>query len=329
MTKRQQSLSATLAGKLPPLCIVIVTYNSAAVLPGLLDSLAAGLEGIENFEVVVADNASRDNSVELAQTHSIGARIVKTGRNGGYSAGINAGIAGIEPNADVLVLNPDIRLRPGAVRLLVERLRDPKVGIAVPRILEEDGSVAPSLRREPSLVTVWFDALFGSVFGTRLDIGEIIYRPALYERDGPIEWATGAVVAVAARARQTAGDWDESYFMYSEEVDYQRQVRARGFSVDYVPQAQVVHIGGDYQQKPRLYEILTANRIRYFGRYHGAVSTALFRLAIIVGEGLRSIKGSAVHRAGLNAALSRWMPPPESGAVRTEPGLQASDAPGM
>jgi GT2 family glycosyltransferase len=308
------------------LAIVIVTYNSAAVLPGLLDSLPAGLEGVDDYEVVVADNASRDNSVALAEAHPIGARIVRTGRNGGYSAGINAGMAGLAADADVLVLNPDIRLRPGAVRLLVERLRDPAVGIAVPRILEEDGSVAPSLRREPSIVTAWSDALLGEALSRRLDIGEIVYTPAQYERDGSIEWATGAVVAIAARARQLVGDWDESYFMYSEEVDYQRQVRARGFAIDYVPHAQMVHIGGDYDQKPRLYAILTANRIRYFRRYHGPLATALFRLAVIVGEGLRSLRGSAVHRAGLQAALTRWTAPPESRTVPAEQGLRASDA---
>jgi GT2 family glycosyltransferase len=294
-----------------------VTYNSGAVLLGLLDSLAAGLQRIERFEVVVVDNASRDNSVELALSHPIRARVIRAGRNGGYAAGINAGMAGLPKDANVLLLNPDIRLRPRAVKHLVQRLDDPTVGIAVPRILEQDGSIAPSLRREPSIITAWSEAMLGGTLSTRLGIGEIVGEP----RSGSIEWASGAAIAIAARARKAVGNWDESFFLYSEEVDYQRRVRASGLSVQYVPEAEMVHLGGDYEQNPRLYEILTANRILDFGRCHGPVSTATFRLGVIAGEAIRSIGGSAVHRAGLRAAMSRWTPPFEALSTNApEPG---------
>jgi GT2 family glycosyltransferase len=296
------------------LCVVTVTYDSGKVLPGLLDSLAAGLQGIEQFEVVVADNDSLDDSVDLAVAHPIRPRVVRTGRNGGYAAGINAATAGIPENADVLILNPDIRLRPGSAKHLIELLKDPSVGIAVPRILEQDGSVAPSLRREPSIVTAWSEAVLGGALSTRLGLGEILRQGRDDPEGGAIQWASGAAIAVSARARRAIGNWDESFFLYSEEVDYQRRVRASGLSVQYVPEAEVIHLGGDYQQRPRLYEILTANRILDFGRCHGPISTAFFRLAVIAGEAIRSAGGSKVHRAGLRAALSRWQPPFEARA---------------
>src|SRR3954465_14105739 len=101
-----------------PLAVVIVTYNSAAVLPGLLDSLAAGLEGVGRFEIVVSDNDSRDGSAELALAAPVGARVIRMERNAGYAAGINAAIATVSAASDVLILNPDVRLRPGAVRTM-------------------------------------------------------------------------------------------------------------------------------------------------------------------------------------------------------------------
>ena len=73
------------------LAIIIVTYNSAEALPGLLETLPAGLDGIRRAEIVVVDNASADGSAELAEAHPMRPRVVRTGRNGGYAAGINAG----------------------------------------------------------------------------------------------------------------------------------------------------------------------------------------------------------------------------------------------
>ena len=293
------------------LSIVIVTYNSASVLPGLLDSLPTGLEGIKEFETIIVDNGSADNSVDIALAHAIRPRVIRMGRNAGYAAAINAAAATVRPDADLLILNPDVRLLHGAASFLVDRLTDSSVGVAVPRILAEDGTTSLSLRREPSLITAWTDAILGGKFAARVGTGEMVGDPAIYDRDGFIEWATGAILAVAARARGAVGDWDESFFLYSEEVDYQRRVRESGFLVAYVRQAQVVHIGREYLGNPSLTALMTANRIRYYRRHHGPLSTAMFRLSIIVGEAIRAVRGPG-HRAALWAAVTPSRPPPES-----------------
>ncbi len=289
--------------------IIIVTYNSASVLPGLLDSLPAGLEGIKQFETIVVDNDSVDNSVDIALAHSIRPKIIRMGRNAGYAAAINAAAATVRPDADLLILNPDVRLLPGAASLLVDRLADSSVGVAVPRIVGEDGTTRLSLRREPSLMTAWTDAMLGGRLAASIGTGEIIDDPAIYDQRGLIEWATGAILAVAARARGAVGDWDESFFLYMEEVEYLRRVRECGFSVAYVPQAKAVHLEGDYSENPRLSALLCANRIRYHRRYHGPLSTAVFRLSIIVGEGIRAVRGPPGHRAAVRAALTPLKPP--------------------
>jgi N-acetylglucosaminyl-diphospho-decaprenol L-rhamnosyltransferase len=293
------------------LSIVIVTYNSASVLPALLDSLPAGLEGVKQFELIVVDNDSADNSVDVALGHAMRPRVVRMGRNAGYAAAINAAAATVRPDANLLILNPDVRLLPGAAKLLVDRLTDSFVGVSVPRVLTEDGTTYWSLRREPSIMTAWTEAMLGGTFAARIGIGEIIGDPAIYEQGGLIEWATGAALAVAARARRVVGDWDASFFLYSEEVDYLRRVRESGAFVAYVPQAQVVHIGREYLGNPRLSALMTANRIRYYRRYHGPLSATVFRLGVIVGEAIRAFLGPG-HRAGLWAALTPWRPPPES-----------------
>jgi GT2 family glycosyltransferase len=286
-----------------PLSVITVTYNSSDVLTGFLDSLVTGLAGIENAEVVVADNASTDGSADLALNHPIRPRVIRTGRNGGYSAGINAAMATIPADSDILVLNPDIRLLLGSVQRLAGALADPSVGIVVPRILTGEGETAYSVRREPSLVTGWSDALLGSRLACRLGLGEIVGDPGLYRDGGPIEWATGAALMIASRARCALGEWDESFFLYSEEVDYLRRARGRGFSVRYVPNAQCIHIGGAYHDNSRLSALMTSNRIRYYRRHHGPVSTAAFRLGLLVESGMRFALGPG-HRAAFRAALT-------------------------
>ncbi|TPN85047.1 glycosyltransferase family 2 protein [Mesorhizobium sp. CU2] len=291
----------------PRFSVVSVTYNSAQVLPGLLDSLKEGLAGVA-FEIVIADNDSADASVEIALNHPSKPRVVQMGRNAGYSAGINAASAVIRKDANLLIMNPDVRLMPGAARVLLERLSDRSVGVAVPKVFEADGRLAWSLRREPSLVTGWTDAVLGGKLSARLGTGEKVGNPARYENGAIIDWAEGSVLAVAARARALVGDWDESFFLYSEETDYMRRVRSAGLSVAYVPGAHAIHIGGDYNS-PRLAALLAHNRIKYYRRHHGAVSTALFRMSIALGEGLRAARGPA-HRA---AALIALFPPSYEG----------------
>lgn len=292
------------SGKDALIAAVIVTYNSAAVLPGLLDSLAVGFEGVARHRTIVVDNDSRDDSADLALAHPIGAKVIRMGRNAGYAAAINAAAAELGPDADLLILNPDIRLLPACVRRLRECLSDPSVGVVAPRILDEYGSVANSLRREPSLLTAWSDALLGTRLASRIGAGEIVGDPALYRDGGNVDWATGAILAIPAATRREVGEWDETFFLYSEEVDYIQRVRAAGLSILYAPQAQAVHIGGEYHDNVFLSALMTSNRIRYFRRHHGPVATALFRLSIIVGETMRAALGPG-HRAALRAALTR------------------------
>jgi N-acetylglucosaminyl-diphospho-decaprenol L-rhamnosyltransferase len=293
------------------LSIIIVTYNSANVLPGLLDSLPAGLEGVKTFETIIVDNDSHDNSAEIALAHPLRPRVIRMGRNAGYAAAINAGAATVSPDANLLILNPDLRLHPGAGSLLVDRLRDSSVGVAVPRILNGDGTLSWSIRREPSVVTAWADAIVGGTLAGRIGMGEMVGGPAVYDRESLIDWATGAVLAVSSRVRGIVGDWDETFFLYMEEVDYMRRVRECGFSVAYVPQAKAMHIGGEYRENPFLYGLLSANRIRYHRRHHGPISTAAFRLSVILGEGIRAVRGPPGHRAAVRAALRPWKLPAE------------------
>ena len=300
--------------------VVIVTFNSGDVLDGLLDSLQVALEQVPNAQIIVADNDSRDNSVQIASRHPIGARIVQVGYNSGYAAGINAAVAQHGRDGALLLLNADIRLGPDCITKMLAQLARPNAGVVVPRTLHEDGTLSLSIRQEPSLLTVWSEALLGGTLAGTFGLGEISSRPKNYGGDHGIVAASGAIMLVSGAARAAVGAWDEGYFLYSEEVDYLRQVRQAGFTIRYVASAVCLHIGGESNINPRLFALLTANRVRYFRRYHGRLATLLFRLALTVGSVLRLTPGSA-HQAALgaawmsNAELARLVPSPRAAAA--------------
>ncbi len=280
--------------------------------PSLLESIPAACERVAPVEVVVADNASADGSVELLRDRR-DVRVVELGRNAGYSAGINAGVAAAEASDAILVLNPDIRLAPGSVRRLLDAAVG-SVGITVPRLHDETGTTMHSLRRDPSVGRALGEALLGGERSGRIPwLGELVTDPERYEHPGRVDWATGAAMLISRRCWDAVGEWDESFFLYSEETDYSIRARRAGFTIQYVPEAAAVHIGGDLEVSPRLWTIHTLNRVRLFARDHGRAHTQAFRAAVVLNEALRAAAGRERSRAALRALLHPSQRPPEIG----------------
>jgi len=293
--------------------VVVVTYNSAELLPGLLASLPAACAGVESVEIVVVDNASTDGTLELVRGRN-DVRAVAMGRNAGYAAGINAGVAAGAPADAILVLNPDIRLAPHSVRSLLDATATARVGISVPRLVDEDGATMFSLRRDPSVTRVLGEALLGGERSGRISwLGELVVDPRRYEEPGPVDWATGAAMLITNECWEAVGEWDESFFLYSEETDYAIRARGAGFRFDYVPGATAVHIGGDQEVSPRLWTISVLNKVDLYARAHGRVRTAAFRAAVVLNEATRAAAGRERSRVALRALLRQSERPPELG----------------
>jgi N-acetylglucosaminyl-diphospho-decaprenol L-rhamnosyltransferase len=295
----------------PALTVVVVTYNSAELLPGLLASFPEACAGVAPVELVAVDNASADGTAELLRARD-DVRFLALGRNAGYAAGINAGVAAAGSADAILVLNPDIRLAPGSVRRLLAAAVAASIGITVPRLVDEHGATMYSLRRDPSVSRTLGEALLGGERSGRIPwLGELVTDPNRYEQPGPVDWATGAAMLITRRCWDVVGEWDESFFLYSEETDYCIRARRAGFRIEYVPGATAVHIGGDLEVSPRLWTIHTLNRVRLYGRDHGRVSTAAFRAAVALNEAIRAAAGRERSRAALRALVRRSERPPE------------------
>ena len=292
--------------------VVVVTYQSARVLPDFLRSLAAGLDGLA-WRLVVADNDSRDGGPELVAASMPGATILRLGRNAGFAAGVNAGVAAAGPRAAVLVCNPDVRLHPHAGRRLLAALDRDGVGIAVPRLHGDDGRLQHSLRREPSVARALGEALLGSRAGRVGRLGEVVGTRRPYGQSTVADWATGALLLISRACLDAVGPWDEDYFLYGEEVDFALRARDAGFAVRLVPEAGAVHVGGDLQRDPSLWALMVRNRVALFRRRHGLAASWAYLGATALGEWLR-IPRHPRHRVALQELRRRrWEPGPDTG----------------
>ncbi|NXY94252.1 glycosyltransferase family 2 protein [Streptomyces sp. BR123] len=306
-----------------PVAVLVVTWNSARVLPAFLASLPEGTAGLD-WRLVVADNDSADGTAELVRSLAPDATVVQTGRNAGYAAGVNAALAaaaGWEGGfRAALVCNPDVRMRTGCAARLVDALDAPlsggrRVGISVPLLYEEDGTLHHSLRRESRVTRALGEAVIGNRRAGRYALlSELVTDPAAYRRATVADWATGALMALSRPCLDACGPWDESFFLYSEETEYCLRARDHGFATRLEPAASAVHLGGESQVSPRLWTLLTLNRVRLYGRRHGPAATAAFRTAVLLREASRAALGRpaslAAARALATPSVLRSVPGP-------------------
>jgi GT2 family glycosyltransferase len=285
--------------------IVIVTHNSAHVVGDLLESIPAALDGLQS-DVVVVDNASADDTTDTVQRWSC-CRLIRSA-NDGYAAGINRGVREAEPADAILVLNPDVRLKPRAVRILVDALRQPATGIVTPRVFNGDGSLHYSLRREPSLARTI------GLTRTRLAaFSEDVNRAEDYERAQVADWAMGAVLVVSRACFEALEGFDESYFLYSEETDFCLRARDRGLLTRYEPRAGAVHLGGESGQSTKTHVMQIVNRVRLYRRRHGAIASFAYLCLTALREATWIRRGGPRHRAAIAALFQPALRPQELG----------------
>ena len=217
---------------------VIVNYRTAALTVACVASLRA--DGVT--AIVVVDSASGDDCRQRVAAADPDVRFIQAPSNRGYGAAANLGVREIEEEF-VIVGNPDLLIEPGTVgRLAADLAADPRLGAVGPRIDRVDGTRYPSARAFPSLT----DAVGHGFVGLLSDRNPWSrrYLRTDAEHAGPVDWVSGAFVAFRRAAFESIGGFDESYFMFMEDVDLCRRLHQAGWGVSYQPAGRVVHREG-------------------------------------------------------------------------------------
>jgi GT2 family glycosyltransferase len=289
----------------PRVQAVVVAYNSARTLRACVAPLAA----MEGVGVIVVDNASPDDS--LGAVAGLPVTTVRSTRNRGFAAGCNLGVAHASAPY-VLLLNPDARIAAPALDALAAVLdADATVGIAAPRILEQDGSLAHSQRRFPRRRSTFAQALFLHRLWPRAAwTDELVRDPAAYEVAGSPEWVSGACMLVRRSTLEALGGLEERYFLYCEDIDLCARMHHAGFSVRFVPEAVVHHEGGASRPREELLALYARNRVRYARAHGGRAAAATEAVGVALGHVTHALAALArpAHRRGhlraVGAALS-------------------------
>lgn len=285
-----------------PIGVVVVSYNTAALLPSCLEPLRRCALPLE---IVVVDNASPQGSPDFIREQLPEATLINLSCNLGFAGGTNVGLnyllgwpqtaddlpplperTGPPPNY-VLLLNPDTVASNGAAEALAAFLdAHPRVGMVGPRLLNQDGTLQPAAFRFPTVMMTLLDVFPpGEVLPGRLYNS---WQHGRYPQEAgnepfPIDHPLGACMLVRREVIEQVGVLDEGYFMYAEEVDWCKRIRGAGWAIWQEPRARVTHIGGASTSQFRgpMLVALYESRLHYLRR-HGA-PVAVHRTIIAFG----------------------------------------------
>ena len=311
------------------LSIVIVNWNVRDLLKRCLHSIISSFQlpasnfqlPISNFqsptsnfqiEVIVVDNASSDDSVAMIEEEFPQVQLIANSENLGFTVGNNQGIAASRGRY-ILLLNPDTEIVGDALATMVEYMDNhPQVGALGPQLLNPDGSIQSSRRHFPTMATAFLES---TILQQWFPHNRVIRHYYIADRPDDevqeVDWVTGACLLARREAIEEVGPLDEGFFMYSEELDWCRRIKAQGWKVVYLPTARVIHHGGQSSEQVKSFQHVQFQRskIRYFRKHHGPWQAEILRLFILstylyqlIVEALKWLVG---HKRPLRAARVR------------------------
>ena len=300
--------------------VIVVNWNVRDLLHRCLTSVFATAPSALALHVIVVDNASSDGSVEMVRREFPQVWLIANACNRGFTAGNNQalralgfGEEGSQLPRYVLLLNPDAELVGDALETMVAFMdAHLDVGVVGPQLRFPDGRIQSSRRRFPTLATAFLESTVLQQWWPDNPVARRYYvldRPDDIVQD--VDWVVGACMLVRREAILDVGLLDEGFFMYSEELDWCRRIRDRGWRVVYLPTAQVIHHEGQSsaQVVPARHIHFQRSKVRYFRKHHGPWAAGLLRAFLLLNyvyqlflEGGKWLLG---HKRPLRAARVR------------------------
>ncbi|RMI03679.1 glycosyltransferase [Cellulomonas triticagri] len=266
--------------------VVSIVFHPGEELADFTRSLATATTA--PVDLVLVDNGT-DPEVADRLAAEAGGRVLRPGGNLGYGGGANAGARGAA-QPFVVVANPDVVWEPGSLDALLDAAqRYPSAGALGPALLNEDGSVYPSARELPSLTQGVGHAVLGKVWPGNPWTRAYQRRQETAGTERVAGWLSGACLLLRREAFEAVGGFDESYFMFFEDVDLGERLALAGWANVYVPSARVVHVGGvSWKARPaRMISAHHASARQYLHRRYHRWYQLPVRVAISAGLAVR------------------------------------------
>jgi GT2 family glycosyltransferase len=234
------------------LSIILVEWNTSDLLKQTLESVYKETAGFD-FEVIVIDNHSADDSVEMVRKYFPRVKLVANNDNRGFAKANNQGMA-MAVGEYIMLLNTDVIVQGNAINKLVDYLGSHSdVMMVGPRLLNTDGTFQPACRRNLPNPVNSFLHLFGlaKVFKNSKLANEYKQTNADPEATAPTQALSGAAMMFRRKVYEEIGGLDETFFMYGEDLDFCKRIFDNGWKTVYVSEAKITHIGGASSKKRR------------------------------------------------------------------------------
>jgi len=225
--------------ELPKIAIVILNWNGAKLFPDFLPSIIEHSQG-ENIEIIVADNGSTDDSMQLLRTNFPGVTRLDLKQNYGFAKGYNVALQQI--NADYFVLvNSDVKVTANWLAPCIQHFgNDPKVVAVQPKILSYNN---PDEFEYAGAAGGFIDKL-GYPFCRGRILDHVEKDEGQYNTSGEIFWASGACMFVRADRFKSSGGLDADFWAHMEEIDFCWRMKNQGYKIMYEPNSVIYHLGG-------------------------------------------------------------------------------------
>jgi len=267
------------------LSIIIVNWNTQKLLLNCLASLYQD-PFIDPLDIWVVDNASTDDSVNAIRKEFPQVNLIECSENKGFAAGNNLALKRTKSEY-VLLLNPDTLAAPGAIRCLFDFMESqPGAGAAGPALINPDGTAQDSCFPFPSLSREFWRLLH---LDTLYPYG--IYDTKRWDHNQPrsVDVLQGACLMIRSKALEQVGLFDPNFFMYTEEVDLCYRLKKAGWSIFWIPAAQVIHYGGQStrQAAPEMFISLYQTKVQFFRKHYGARSARHYKAILFFAASAR------------------------------------------
>jgi len=228
------------------LSIIIVSFNTKKLLEKCLESIFSQTKA--DFEVIVVDNASKDASLEMVNKKFTQVKTVQNAENVGFGAANNQG-AKVASGKWLLFLNSDTELTDNTIDTVfasINKDENSKSKVYGCTLLNGDGSIQPSAGFFPTLGRVFAQLLFLD----DLPFIKTTVNPyqqnwlGFYQKDREVDWITGAYLLLPKAKFAKVGGFDESIFMYGEEIDLCYRLKQNGISVTFLHKPRLFHYKG-------------------------------------------------------------------------------------
>jgi len=293
------------SGSVPELSVVIPSWNTRELLAACLEHLERAEKPAT--EVIVVENASADGSAELVAERFPACVLIRNERNEGFARGCNQGMR-VARGRYVLLLNTDTEVAPDALVRLIGFLEEhPAFGAVAPRLIHPDGRTQRTVQAFPGLWTpLFFSTPLERWFPNSFELRRYFLRDWSQEDSREIDQPPAACLLLRKSVLDEIGLFDEALWLFYNDVDLARRMKAAGHRTWYLAEALVVHhVGASTSKFGRFVPEWNKNRLHYYRKHHGRLAGAWVKLCVglaladwVLGQWRRRLAGGAAERVG-------------------------------